>query len=55
MHGATIKIHFYLRANIKHEPDIFVALTINILIPCMGMYLDGTLYFSQGNNYYKLK
>jgi hypothetical protein len=39
----------------KHEPDIFVASTINILIPCTGMYLDGLPYFYQGKNCYKLK
>jgi len=40
---AKANIFLFTSKHHKHEPDIFVALTINILIQCTGMYLDDNL------------
>jgi len=47
---AKANIFLFKSKRHKQEPDIFVALTVNILIQCTGMYLDDTTYFFQGNN-----
>ena len=42
---AEANIFLFMSKHHKHEPDIFVVLTVNILIQCTGMYLDETPYF----------
>ena len=44
---AEANIFLFTSKHHKHEPHIFVGCTVNILIPCTGMNVDNTPYFSK--------